>query len=215
MSMFNGQADVSAEPQSKAEQPKGAEPELPPADPVGGFTEADGPSQETATDMRPVQAVSDPPSREAEELQKLRAERDTLFDRLARLQAEFDNYRKRAARENLEFRDFALADTAKSLLPVIDNFALALKNAGANPEEFRKGIELIHKQLQDVLQKMNVQRIATQGQPFDPRLHEAIEMVESSDAPDNHVLDELQAGYRIKERLLRPAMVRVAKNTNK
>src|SRR5258708_4808415 len=85
------------------------------------------------------------------------------------------------------------------------------ENASLKQEDFRPGVELIHKQLQDVLQKLNVQRVPAQGQPFDPRVHEAIEMVESDEAPDNHVLEELQSGYRIKDRLLRPAMVRVAK----
>jgi molecular chaperone GrpE len=212
MSKSNGQADIHIEEQTEQAR-EVQEPELPPADPTDGFTEVANSAQEAVPAGPAVQGVVDQPSRDAEELRKLRSERDTLFDRLARLQAEFDNYRKRAARENAEFRDYALADVARSLLPVIDNFALALKNAGANPEDFRKGVELIHKQLQDVLQKMNVQRIAAQGQLFDPRLHEAIEMVESNDAQDSHVLEELQPGYRIKERLLRPAMVRVAKNT--
>ncbi len=215
MSKSNGQAEIPIE--ERPEQSK-QEVELPPADPADGFTEAANPVREGGAADPPFpkvvdQGAADQPSRDPQEVQKLRNERDNLFDRLARLQAEFDNYRKRAAKENTEFRDYALADVAKSLLPVNDNFSLALKNAGAKPEDFRKGVELIHKQLQDVLQKMNVQRIAAQGQPFDPRLHEAIEMVESTDAEDNHVLEELQPGYRIKERLLRPAMVRVAKNT--
>jgi molecular chaperone GrpE len=208
MSKTNGKADIRID-----EEPKQVlEPELPPADPKDGFSETKASTQAGPSGASAEQAVEQP-SHEGDDLQKLRAERDTLFDRLARLQAEFDNYRKRAARDNTEFRDYAVAEAAKSLLPVIDNFSLALKNAAANPDDFRKGVELIHKQLQDVLQKMNVQRIAAQGQPFDPRLHEAIEMVESNDAPDHHVLEELQPGYRIKERLLRPAMVRVAKNT--
>ncbi|HEY3768506.1 MAG TPA: nucleotide exchange factor GrpE [Candidatus Angelobacter sp.] len=145
------------------------------------------------------------------EVQKLRSERDDLFDRLARLQAEFDNYRKRAAKERDEFRDFAVSDAVRVLLPVMDSFNLALKNASAKPEDLRKGVDLIYKQLQDVLQKLNVERIPAQGEPFDPRVHEAIEMVETDAAPDHHVLEELQPGYRIKGRLLRPAMVRVAK----
>jgi molecular chaperone GrpE len=145
------------------------------------------------------------------EVQKLRSERDDLFDRLARLQAEFDNYRKRAAKERDEFRDFAVSDAIRVLLPVMDSFNLALKNASARPEDLRKGVDLIYKQLQDVLQKLNVERIPAQGEPFDPRVHEAIEMVETDAAPDHHVLEELQPGYRIKGRLLRPAMVRVAK----
>ncbi|MFI5104123.1 MAG: nucleotide exchange factor GrpE, partial [Terriglobales bacterium] len=86
------------------------------------------------------------------------------------------------------------------------------KNADAHPEDFRKGVELIYKQMQDVLQKLNVQRVPAQGEPFDPRVHDAIEIVESNEVPDHHVLEELQPGYRIKDRLLRPAMVRVAKN---
>ena len=158
----------------------------------------------------PAKGVESATPAASDELQKLKAERDQLFDRLARLQAEFDNYRKRAAKENADFREYAVADAARSLLPVIDNLSLALKNSG-NAEEFKRGVELIHKQLQDLLQKLNVQRVPAKGEPFDPRMHEAIEMVESNDVPDNHVLDELTAGYRIKDRLLRPAMVRVAK----
>ena len=199
MSKTNGRADASVDEQQKQVQ----ENELPPADPGDGFEEK-GPSaaeaQNTAT-----------PSTTEDELQKLRGERDILFDRLARLQAEFDNYRKRAAKENADYRDFAVADVARTLLPVIDNFSLALKSSVAKPEDLRKGVELIHKQLQDVLQKMNVQRVPAQGEPFDPNVHEAIEVVESNDVPDHHVLEELQPGYRIKGRLLRPAMVRVAK----
>jgi len=214
MSESNGQADIRVE-----EQPEQAtqlrEPEPPPADPNDGFNETTSPAQEAAPVDAQRQAAPDPAAYAAEELQKLQKERDNLFDRLARLQAEFDNYRKRAAKENADFRDYAVAEAAKSLLPVIDNFSLALKNAGAKPEDFKKGVELIHKQLQDVLQKMNVQMVPAQGQPFDPRVHEAIEMVESDQAEDNHVLEELQPGYKLKERLLRPAMVRVARNTKK
>ena len=195
MSKSNGRADVEVDEQQK----KNLENELPPADPADGFEE---------------QAAGDPPvAAREDELEKLRSERDNLFDRLARLQAEFDNYRKRSARENADFRDFAVADAARALLPVIDNFSLALKNASARPEDLRKGVELIHKQLQDVLQKLNVERIPAQGQPFDPNVHEAIEVVESDEVPDHHVLEELQPGYRIKGRLLRPAMVRVAKSS--
>ncbi len=192
MSKTNGQTDIQEPPQSKEK-----EPELPAADPGDGFVEK-------------ASAGQSPAQTPETDLQKLRAERDNLFDRLARSQAEFDNYRKRAAKENADFRDYAVADAAKALLPVIDNFSLALSNAG-NTEEFKRGIDLIHKQLQDLLAKLNVQRVPAKGEPFDPRVHEAIEMVESNEVPDHHVLEELAPGYRIKERLLRPAMVRVAK----
>ena len=212
MSKGNGQAEVGLDEQLKDEQLNeqqlkdeqqrpGLENELPPADPGDGFQE------KNATGGDPQGAVATAES----ELDKLRAERNDLFERLARLQAEFDNYRKRAAKENADFRDFAVSDAARALLPVIDSFTLALKNSAAKPEDLRKGVELIFKQLQDVLQKLNVERVPAQGEPFDPRVHEAIEMVETDAAPDHHVLEELQPGYRIKGRLLRPAMVRVAK----
>jgi len=146
------------------------------------------------------------------ELQKLKAERDTLLDRLARLQAEFENARKRSVREQQEFREFALADAFKALLPTLDSFERALQVAPQGESEFRSGIELIHKQLQDALQKLGLRPIAAQGQLFDPHLHEAIEMVDTSKARDHEVLEELQRGYKLKERLLRPAMVKVARN---
>jgi len=151
------------------------------------------------------------------ETEKLRAERDALLDRLARLQAEFDNARKRAVREQQDFREFAAADVIKNFLPILDSFERALKaggdsNSNANSNDFRNGIELIYRQFQDALQKIGVQPIVSVGQAFDPRVHEAVEMVDTSEVPDHHVLDELQRGYRYKERLLRPAMVRVARN---
>ena len=200
MSKSNGQANTRLDEQAI----RNVEQELPPADPNDGFEEkAQGEAGAKASTEQP-QAV--------DELQKLRAERDNLLDRLARLQAEFDNSRKRAAKENAEFREYAVSDAVRSLLPVVDNLSLALKNADGNPQEFKKGVELIHKQLQEALQKIGVQRIAAQGQHFDPRLHEAIEVVDNNDVPDNSVLEELQPGYKIKDRLLRPAMVRVARN---
>ena len=115
-----------------------------------------------------------------------------MIDRLARSQAEFDNARKRAAREQQEYRDYASAEAIKSLLPVIDNFERALSVSSSQSSEFRTGIELIYKQLQDVLQKLGVKRLEAKGQPFDPRLHEAIEMVETDKAPDHSVVEELR-----------------------
>jgi len=94
----------------------------------------------------------------------------------------------------------------------MDSFDRALQSS-PEKSEFHLGVELIHKQLQDALAKIGVQPIAAKGQPFDPRLHEAIEMVDTEDAKDNEVIDELQRGYKLKDRLLRPAMVRVARNT--
>lgn len=145
------------------------------------------------------------------ELQRLKAERDSLLDRLARAQAEFENARRRASKEQQDFRDYAAADAVKLLLPVIDSFERALQ-VKSEPGDFRSGVELIYKQLQDALAKLGVRAIPAKGEPFDPHVHEAIEMVETSDAADHEVLEELQRGYKIKDRLLRPAMVKVAKN---
>jgi molecular chaperone GrpE len=149
----------------------------------------------------------------ASEVDSLKAERDALLDRLARLQAEFDNARKRAAREQQEFREFAAADVIKNFLPVLDSFERALKAGGdSNSNDFRNGIELIYRQFLDALQKIGVQPIPAMGQAFDPRVHEAIEMVDTNEVVDHHVFEELQRGYKYKDRLLRPAMVRVARN---
>ena len=152
-----------------------------------------------------------------QEYERVNKERDALLDRLARLQAEFENSRKRNAREQVDFREYAVADAVKNFLPVLDNFNLALRSqkSEAGDSALRSGIELIRKQLEDVLSRLGVQPIPAQGQTFDPRVHEAIEMVESSDHGDHEVIEELQRGYKLKDRLLRPAMVRVATNPTK
>ena len=166
----------------------------------------------TVSEGAPV-TIGEPSALEAE-LQKVKAERDSLLDRLARAQAEFDNARKRASKEQQDFRDYAAADAIRPLLPVIDSFERALQ-VKSEPGDFRSGVELIYKQLQDALAKLGVRPVPAKGELFDPHYHEAIEMVETSEAPDHVVLDELQRGYKFKDRLLRPAMVKVAKNPGK
>ena len=158
---------------------------------------------------RPAEADAEGAVPEAE---KLKAERDALIDRLARLQAEFDNARKRAVREQQDFREYAAADVIRNFLPILDSFERALK-AGGDAGDFRSGVELIYRQFQDALQKSGVQPVAAAGEVFDPRVHEAIEMVDTTELPDHQVLEELQRGYKYKDRLLRPAMVRVARNS--
>src|ERR1700688_2123423 len=148
------------------------------------------------------------------ELQKLRAERDSLLDRLSRAQAEFENARRRASKEQQDFRKYATADAIKSLLPVVDSLERAVQ-VRSDPAELRAGVELIYKQLQAALSRLSVNPIVAEGEPFDPRFHEAIEMVETTAAPDHQIVEELQRGYKFKDRLLRPAMVKVAKNPGK
>ena len=105
-----------------------------------------------------------------------------------------------------------LADAVKALLPTLDSFERALQTSAGDKSEFRGGVELIYKQLQDALVKLGLRPIPAKGEPFDPHLHQAIEMVDTREAKDHHVLDELQRGYKLKDRLLRPSMVRVAHN---
>ena len=162
------------------------------------------------------------PSGEAEEvpaveaeLESLRAEKANYLDRLARLQAEFDNFRKRSVRDQQDFRDYALIEALKSLLPILDSLDRALKTQGVSVQDFRSGIELIDKQFHDALGKLGVEPVPAEGEIFDPNLHQAVQMVDTDEVEDHRVIDELQRGYRIKDRLLRPAMVRVANNPKK
>ncbi|MGA8532237.1 MAG: nucleotide exchange factor GrpE, partial [Acidobacteriaceae bacterium] len=103
-----------------------------------------------------------------EEYDRLKVERDLLFDRLARLQAEFDNARKREAKERTEFRDYAVANAVEQFLPVLDNFQLALKSTGS-ADQLRTGVELIVKQMEEALRSLNVQPVESVGAVFDPR----------------------------------------------
>ena len=177
------------------------------------------PAAEGGEEAAPAGAAAKPAEAGAgSETEQLKAERDALLDRLARLQAEFDNARKRAVREQQEFREFAAADVIRNFLPILDSFERALKaggdsNSNSKSDEFRNGVELIYRQFQDALQKMGVQPIPALGQAFDPRVHEAVEMVDTTEVADHQVFDELQRGYKYKDRLLRPAMVRVARNS--
>jgi len=145
------------------------------------------------------------------EIEQLKGERDQLLDRIARLQAEFENARKRAERERNEYRDYATGSVVEQFLPVIDNFELALKSKGT-AEQLRHGVELIVKQMEEVLRQLQVNPIPAVGEVFDPRVHEALGSVERDDLPDQHVAEEVRRGYKLRERMLRPAMVRVVHN---
>lgn len=162
-------------------------------------------------DPQVAPAESAPETVARAEYDRLKAERDQLVDRLARLQAEFENARKRAEREKLEYREFAAGSVIEQFLPVLDNFELALKSGG-NAHQLRSGVELIVKQMEEVLRQLQVTPIATEGEAFDPRVHEALGTVDREDLPDQHVAEEIRRGYKLRERLLRPAMVRVAHN---
>jgi molecular chaperone GrpE len=138
-------------------------------------------------------------------------DRLALLDRLARLQAEVSNWRKRAEREQAEFKEYALAESIKSLLPILDSLDRAVNTPALNVQEYRAGIDLIRKQFEALLGNLGVNQIPAAGADFDPRRHEAIEVVDTTSAADNQVLEELQRGYMLRDRLLRPTLVRVAR----
>jgi molecular chaperone GrpE len=181
---------------------------------------AGGPAEESTVDQAPASVdalqspaqpiVNEEPVSRAE-YDQMKAERDQLLDRIARLQAEFENARKRGERERLEFRDYATGAVVEQFLPVLDNFELALKSNGT-AHQLRSGVTLIVKQMEDVLRQMQVVPVPAVGEAFDPRVHEALGSVERDDLPDQHVAEEIRRGYKLRERLLRPALVRIAHN---
>ena len=149
----------------------------------------------------------------AEKLKALQAEKDELFNTLVRRQADFENYRKRIERERHQDRHRAVEGLIERLLPALDAFDRALEaDNDAAYREHRKGFELIYKQLRDVLAKQGLERIDATGQEFNPHLHHAIERVETTETADGMVESVLQAGYKLHDKVLRPAMVRVAVN---
>jgi molecular chaperone GrpE len=145
------------------------------------------------------------------ELEQVRGERDQLLDRLARLQAEFENTRRREVKERADLRDYAVQTAVEPFLGVMDNFQLALKSDGTL-EQLRAGVGLILKQMEEALRGLNVQPVETVGSQFDPRIHEALGSIETAEFPDHQVLEEIRRGYRIRDKLLRPALVRIAAN---
>lgn len=163
------------------------------------------------TSPEPDSAVQDQPALAAvtAERDQLAAEKAELQDRLLRSQAEFQNLRKRTERERVELFEYASMEAVRVLLPVLDDFERAMK-AETDAKEYAAGIELIYTRFYDTLKKLGLEPMESKGQPFDPQIHHAVDMVETEEIPDHTVLDEFQRGYNFKGRLLRPAMVKVA-----
>jgi molecular chaperone GrpE len=162
------------------------------------------------------EAVNDGPDAtvaapEGSELADLQRERDDYKDRWLRKGAEFDNYRKRVERERREQADQAVVDLLQELLLVVDDFDRALTVGGDEGGAYRKGVELIHGKLHDLLRKQGVTAMDVLGADFDPNVHMAVMHEESPDHREGEVIGELQKGYMLHDRLLRPAMVKVAK----
>ncbi len=140
---------------------------------------------------------------------RLAAENADLHDRLLRLRAEFDNARRRFEQQRSEYIQFAGMELVRDLLPVLDDFERALKVETADAN-YAKGVALIHQRLNEILKKMGVEPMETEGRRFDPNLHQAVERVPTQTAEDQTIVGEFQKGYLLKGKLLRPAMVRVA-----
>jgi molecular chaperone GrpE len=159
----------------------------------------------TATEPREPESPESP-------LETLRREKDALQDRLLRTAAEFDNYRKRVERDRREQAEALTADALSDLLPIIDDLERALKApSGGDVDAFRKGVELIHRQMTELLRKRGVKTIDAVGADFDPRYHQAVVQESSPDHREGEVMEEFARGYMLGDRLLRPAMVKVAK----
>src|SRR3954451_20995241 len=140
-------------------------------------------------------------------------EKSDLEDLLRRRQAEFENFRRRVERERFEFAEYAGMESVRALLPIVDDFERALKAAqasGSSEGELIKGIELIYKRLLETLTKQGLEPINSEGQQFDPHLHNAVQRVQNDEVEDGTILEEYQRGYNFKGKLLRPSMVKVA-----
>jgi molecular chaperone GrpE len=169
------------------------------------------PDSEVATETRRDTLLDLDAAALADQLAAAQAEKEELRHTLVRRQADFENYRKRIERERLEEAQRSVARLIEALLPVLDAFERALA-AHDDPayEDYRKGFELIYRQLWDAFERQGLNRIEAEGKTFDPHLHHAVERVESEDHEDGAVVEVLQPGYRLRDKVLRPATVRVA-----
>ena len=163
--------------------------------------------------MAAVEAVEGgaaaPAPSDSGELDRLQRENAELRDRAVRTLADFDNFRKRSERERQEIKRYALLEPLRELLTVADNLDLALSAQGS-AEDLKRGVEMIHRQMQELLRRFGLVEVAAVGQPFDPTQHEAVAREESSDVKAPTVVAELRRGYKMHDRLVRPAMVKVA-----
>lgn len=145
-------------------------------------------------------------------VEQLQKERDDFYDRLLRKSAEFDNFRKRVERERKEFTEWAAADVLNDLLAVMDDFDRALAaDLPASAQAYKTGVEIIHRALADLVRKRGVTAVEAVGADFDPHLHQAVSYEAVEGAREGEVVEELRKGYMLGERLLRPALVKVAK----
>ena len=179
---------------------------------ANGSTTAEAMDDAHAADRSGADARGEGAAGGADAVAELQRDRDALNDRLLRLAAEFDNYRKRVERDRRDQADAAMAGALHDLLPILDNLERALQAAtGADSTAYRQGVELIHRQMLELLRKRGVTTIEAVGTDFDPEIHQAVAHESSPEHREGEVMEELRRGYKLGDRLLRPAMVKVAK----
>jgi molecular chaperone GrpE len=158
-----------------------------------------------------AEGAADLPDELAAAYRQLLKEKKELFDRMVRKQAELENVRKRVEREKEDFLQHATMGLIRALLPTLDALERGLKHREDNvPEKYYAGMELIHRELLEVLKRAGLSPVESEGKAFDPHVHQAVETVETDQFEDQSVVEELQRGYKLKQRLLRPAIVKVS-----
>ena len=170
--------------------------------------------EQTTPDEQTINGEEDPMKVLEAKFEAKEKEAEENYDRLLRLSAEFENYKKRSSREIEEFRKFANQSLIKEMLSVVDNLELAMNSTNGHKaidKDLLQGLEMTHREILKVFEKFNVKPIDAKGQPFDPTFHEAVMQEETNDYAKNTVINEMQRGYMIHDRLLRPSMVVVAK----
>ena len=167
-------------------------------------------AEETAAEETKTEEASENVQSDNAEYEKLKKEYETQKDQFMRMAAEYDNFRKRTEKEKLATYDNAVAATVEAFLPVVDNFALAMTSSGDVSEEFKKGLEMIEKQLQNAMKQLNVTEFGERGEEFNPELHNAVARIEDEELEEDHIAVVYQKGYKIGDRVIRHAMVQIS-----
>lgn len=170
--------------------------------------------QSTDAEQQPAEEVATDAASELqqakEQLVVLQAELDEQKERYLRLQADYDNYRRRTQKEKSELSIQVTQDLIADLLPVVDNFERALAATGQDADSIRAGVEMVNRQFLSILEQNGLEAINTEDAPFDPNFHQAVMREENTDKPDGTILQELQKGYMVKGKTIRPSMVKVS-----
>ena len=189
----------------KKENPAPEQEEQPAAE-----TPAEEPAEAAKAEPEEKKPSKKKKDKSAEEAEKLKAELDAVKDKLIRALAEYDNFRKRSAKEKSDAYAFSKADVIEKLLPVVDNFGRAAENDKASFEDYKKGIEMIYKQFLEIFANLGVESFGEKGETFDPNVHSAVMHIEDEQYGEGEIVDVFAKGYKLGEKVLRPATVRVA-----